>query len=381
MGSRRSHDKGARARTGPGRQRKGPEVFTSRADARAAGPAARSRPRKRAEEPRKHSEETRADASPPRPRGAGPERGQSRARAASGRPGTAQKAEGRAGPSRSGQDRTRSKKPADAPARDRQMPAPPALRPSAFARPRAGRASRGLWLYGRHAILAALANPQRSCHRLLGTADALARLGPQARRPGLEVVEVEREELERRFGPDAVHQGLALSVAPLPKADLERACAPEPGRNLVLVLDQITDPHNLGAILRSAAAFEARAVVVPERRSAELGGAAARAASGALDLVPVVEVTNLARALDQLAEFGYWRLGLDGQAEQTIDHAPEAENLALVLGAEGSGLRRLVAEHCDLSVSLPIAPAMESLNVSVAAGIALYALARRNAVQ
>jgi 23S rRNA (guanosine2251-2'-O)-methyltransferase len=237
--------------------------------------------------------------------------------------------------------------------------------------------ARGLWLYGRHAVEAALANPRRSCHRLLATPEGLAALGPAAGRSGLEVVAVERTEIDRRLGPGTVHQGLALSVAPLPRLDLRRAAAPEPGGNLVLVLDQVNDPHNLGAILRSAAAFAARAVVLPERRSAELGSVAAKAASGALDLVPVVEVTNLARALDQLAELGYWRLALDAGAEATIDEAPEVDHLALVLGAEGSGLRRLVREHCDLAARLPIAPGMDSLNVSVACGIALYALARQ----
>jgi len=245
------------------------------------------------------------------------------------------------------------------------------------ARPAPKAAARGLWLYGRHAVEAALANPRRSCHRLLATPEALAALGPGGGRPGLEVVGVERAELDRRLGPGAVHQGLALSVAPLPRLELRRAVAPEPGRNLVLVLDQVGDPHNVGAILRSAAAFEVRALILPERRSAELGGVAAKAASGALDLVPVVEVTNLARALDQLAELGYWRLALDTDAEATLDQAPEVDNLALVLGAEGGGLRRLVREHCDFAARLPIAPAMDSLNVSVACGIALYALARR----
>lgn len=237
--------------------------------------------------------------------------------------------------------------------------------------------ARGLWLYGRHAVEAALANPQRSCHRLLATAEAQARLGAGARRPGLEVLTVERAEIDRRLGADTAHQGLALSVAPLPKLDLRRACAPEPGRNLVLMLDQISDPHNVGAILRTAAAFAVRAVVMAERRAAPLGGAVAKAASGALDLVPVIEVVNLARALDDLAAMGYWRIALDGAAEQPIDAAPEARSLVLVLGAEGEGVRRLVREHCDFSVRLPIAPAMESLNVSVACGIALYALAAR----
>ena len=246
-----------------------------------------------------------------------------------------------------------------------------------MARPEAK--ARGLWLYGRHAVEAALANPRRSCHRLLATPEGLASLAPAARRPGLEVATVEREELDRRLGAGAVHQGLALSVAPLPKVDLRRACAPEAGSNRVLLLDQISDPHNVGAILRSAAAFEVRAVVLPERRSAELGGALAKAASGALDLVPVVEVTNLARALEELAALGYWRVALDGAAEAAIDQVPDVDNLALVLGAEGSGVRRLVREKCDLVARLPIAPAMASLNVSVACGIALYALERRRA--
>ncbi len=254
--------------------------------------------------------------------------------------------------------------------------------PAAATRSGARKASavHGLWLYGRHAVEAALANPRRSCHRLLATADSLAGLDAAARRPGLEVLTVEREELDRRLGLGAVHQGLALSAAPLPRLELKRAAAPEPGRNLVLVLDQVTDPHNVGAILRSAAAFDVRAVVLPARGSAELGGTVAKAASGALDLVPVVEVVNLARALDQLAELGYWRLALDAAAEATIDVAPEVDNLALVLGAEGSGLRRLVREHCDLACRLPIAAAMQSLNVSVACGIALYALGRRRSV-
>jgi 23S rRNA (guanosine2251-2'-O)-methyltransferase len=238
-------------------------------------------------------------------------------------------------------------------------------------------ATKGLWLYGRHAVEAALANPRRSCHRLLATAEALDRLGARAQRTGVEVAVVERPAIDRLVGAGAVHQGLALSVAPLPRLDLRQTCAPEPGRNLVLALDQINDPHNLGAILRSAAAFAVRAVVMPERRSAEQGGAVAKAASGALDTVPVVEVVNLARALDELAALGYWRVALDASAEATVDAVPEIDDLVLVLGAEGTGVRRLVTEHCDLAARLPIAPVMDSLNVSVAAGIALYALARR----
>jgi 23S rRNA (guanosine2251-2'-O)-methyltransferase len=256
------------------------------------------------------------------------------------------------------------------------MGKPPRSRGGASRRPADPAPAKGLWLYGRHAVGAALANPRRSCHRLLATAEARGRLaGPT--RPGLEVRVVERAEIDRLLGPGSVHQGVALSVAPLPGLDLERTCAPEPGRNLVLMLDQISDPHNVGAILRTAAAFDVRAVVMAERRAAPLGGTTAKAASGALDLVPVVEVVNLARALDALASQGYWRIALDGHAETSIDAAPAVDNLVLVLGAEGEGVRRLVREHCDFSARLPIAQAMESLNVSVACGIALYALAAR----
>jgi 23S rRNA (guanosine2251-2'-O)-methyltransferase len=334
--SRKSDRKGQHPGAAEPRRKKGPELFSSRAQARAAGPVA------------------------------GKPRSTGKAKPNPAAPGKSRPAGGKEdAPVEGRREREDARPGSPGVARRRATPA-------------ASKGARGLWLYGRHAIEAALANPQRSCHRLLATAEALERLGARAERPGLEVVVVEREELDRRFGPDAVHQGQALSVAPLPRLDLERACAPEAGSNLVLVLDQITDPHNLGAILRSAVAFGARAVIVPRRRSAELAGAAAKAASGALDLMPVVEVTNLARALDTLASLGYWRLGLDGEAPQSIDEAPDAQNIALVLGAEGSGLRRLVAEHCDLAVRLPVAPAMESLNVSVAAGIALYALARRH---
>ncbi|MCC2665826.1 MAG: rRNA ((2251)-2-O)-methyltransferase RlmB [Geminicoccaceae bacterium] len=182
---------------------------------------------------------------------------------------------------------TRARGPAK-PEKPRQRPArrprggspAPAKSPGAqSASAPSGGKRKGLWLYGRHAVAAALANPSRSCHRLLATAEGLAALGAAARRPGLEVAIVDREEIERRLGAGAVHQGVALSAAPLPRLELRRACAPEPGRNLVLLLDQVTDPHNVGAILRSAAAFEVRAVVLPARGSAELGGALAKAAS------------------------------------------------------------------------------------------------------
>jgi len=243
-------------------------------------------------------------------------------------------------------------------------------------------------LYGRHAVEAALKNPSRTCHRLLATGEALDRMDPAARRLAPEIQRIERPDLDDKLGEHVVHQGLALAVAPLSQVSLEKVCGAEPLANegdteaspaggaatTVLVLDRINDPQNLGAILRSAVAFGVRAVIVPHRQSAELGGAVAKAASGALDMIPIIEVTNLSRTLETLKELGYWRAGLDGRAPQTLDEAPKFEKLALVLGAEGSGIRRLVAEHCDLLLKLPISERMESLNVSVASGIALYAL-------
>lgn len=244
------------------------------------------------------------------------------------------------------------------------------------------------WLYGQHAVAAALANPRRPCLRLLATANALGRLGEAVRRPGLAVETAGPRELARVLPEGAVHQGLALEVGPLPPLGLAEAMATLPARALVLALDQVSDPRNLGAILRSAVALGAGAVVLPERRSADLGGACAKAASGALDLLPIVEVTNLARALVELKALGFWAVGLDAAAGTGLEAAPRYDRTVLVLGAEGEGLRRLVAETCDLLVRIPlagptsggppIAARVDSLNVAVAAGIALYVLARRD---
>ena len=266
--------------------------------------------------------------------------------------------------------------------------------PTQSSRPTAGGSGGRLWLYGRHAVEAALKNKRRTCHQLLVTEEALERLDQAARSRAPEIRRVDRVDLDTKLGEHIVHQGLALAVAPLPSLSLEKAVAgapagvdlapvaegdtepSQPDRATILVLDRVSDPQNLGAILRSAVAFGVRAVIVPHRQSAELGGATAKAASGALDMIPIVEVTNLSRALETLKELGYWRAGLDGRASQTLDEAPHFEKLALVLGAEGSGIRRLVAEHCDLLLKLPISEKMESLNVSVASGIALYALSK-----
>jgi 23S rRNA (guanosine2251-2'-O)-methyltransferase len=229
------------------------------------------------------------------------------------------------------------------------------------------------WLWGRHAVEAALANPRRTCLRLLATPPALDRLGARATRQGLVVESASPEAIERRIGADELHQGLALEVGPLPPLPLDEV-VPRQGPSLLLALDQLSDPRNVGAILRSAAAFAVDAVIVPERRSAELAGAAARAAAGGLDMVPIVEIANLAHTLAELKKQGYWAIGLDGSAGSGLDALPSFERAVLVLGSEGKGLRRLVAESCDALARIAIAPTVDSLNVAVAAGIALYAL-------
>ena len=234
-------------------------------------------------------------------------------------------------------------------------------------------------LYGRHAVSAALANARRDCRRLTATASALddlrRELGADMGRPGLAIVETEREELSRALPPGAVHQGLALECAALAGLPLETACATNRDRaQRVVVLDRVTDPQNVGAVLRAAAAFGAGALIVPDRHAPHESGALAKAASGALDIVPMVRVTNLARALAKLKKLGYWVVGLDRAAAAPIAGAVPDGPVALVLGAEGTGLRRLTREACDVTVHLPIADAVESLNVAAAAAVALYAL-------
>jgi 23S rRNA (guanosine2251-2'-O)-methyltransferase len=243
------------------------------------------------------------------------------------------------------------------------------------------------WLFGVHPVESALGNPRRRLHRLLHTAEAathhaalleMARARPQSA-PRLEPAD--RDTLARLLPPGAVHQGFALLAEPLPAVDLYEVCdgLAEAEQAALLVLDQVTDPHNVGAILRSAAAFGARAVICTERHAAAETGTLAKAASGALELVPLVSVTNLARALETIKEAGVWCVGLAAEADRAIADADLAAKTAIVLGAEGPGLRRLTREHCDLLVRLPTAGALAHLNVSNAAAVALYELARQHA--
>jgi 23S rRNA (guanosine2251-2'-O)-methyltransferase len=239
-----------------------------------------------------------------------------------------------------------------------------------------GRASQGQGrLWGRHAVEAALNNPERRHRKLWATREGIASLdGELPADFPLEYAEV--ADLGRLVARDAPHQGLVLECEPLEELHLGDVLDAQASRPLV-VLDQVTDPHNVGAILRSAAAFDAAALVTQDRHAPPESGVVAKSASGALETVPWVRVVNLARALEELAEAGYWRLGLAGEADALFGHALPAGPIALVLGAEGEGLRQNIAAHCDALAKLPISSNMESLNVSNAAAIALYAIATR----
>jgi 23S rRNA (guanosine2251-2'-O)-methyltransferase len=233
-------------------------------------------------------------------------------------------------------------------------------------------------VWGAHSVEAALLNPRRRLRRLLATEAGFERVASPASQRGVRVERVTEDEITRRLPRDAVHQGLLLECEALPQLSLHEAVLdPAAGARLVVVLDQVTDPHNLGAILRSAAAFGALSVVVQERHSPPLSGTVAKAASGALDRVAVVEVVNIARALAELKDAGFQVLGFDSDAAYDIGNLDLAGDTALVMGAEGDGLRRLVRETCDRLVRLPTAPRLPSLNVSNATAVALYEVTRQ----
>ncbi len=230
------------------------------------------------------------------------------------------------------------------------------------------------WLWGRHAVLAALANPDREASRALCLPQTVGDMeAAGAERPKI----CDRRELESHLPDGAVHQGFALLASPPPEVGLEDVLAEIEGdRTAILVLDQASDPRNVGAVLRSAAAFGAAAVVVQDRHSPESAGVMAKAASGALERTPLVRATNLARALELLRKEGFWTVGLDADADKTLAEANPGGRVALVLGSEGEGLRRLVREGCDLLARIPMTDAVESLNVSNAAAVVLYEISR-----
>jgi 23S rRNA (guanosine2251-2'-O)-methyltransferase len=225
-------------------------------------------------------------------------------------------------------------------------------------------------LWGRHAVAAALDNPRRSVVKAWATRDAAEFMQfPQE----VPVTLADVADLGRLVPGDAPHQGVVVEVEPLEEVWLDELFADAPDNAVLLVLDQVTDPHNVGAILRSAAAFGAIGIVTQDRHSPPESGALAKAASGALETMKWVRAVNLARALEDIAEAGFWRIGLTGDADLELRDALGPKRVALVLGAEGPGLRPNTREHCDALARLPITDAVDSLNVSNAAAVALYA--------
>lgn len=230
-----------------------------------------------------------------------------------------------------------------------------------------------LFVYGLHPAIAALANPRRVVKRILATPNALQRLVAAGAALPLTPEEVTPRHLDGLLGGEAVHQGVALEVLPLEPLAIEALA----DARLVVVLDQVTDPHNVGAVMRSALAFRVDALVTTGRHAPAETGVLAKSASGALDQLAVVEVPNLARALDALGSLGFTRIGLDSEAPETFETAMSGDKIALVLGAEGKGLRQLTRQTCDRLARLPTAGPLASLNVSNAAVLAFY-LARKH---
>jgi 23S rRNA (guanosine2251-2'-O)-methyltransferase len=234
------------------------------------------------------------------------------------------------------------------------------------------------WIWGRHAVEAALANPDRVGPFRLVAAPGMAReleAGALKTRRDVRVEPAEPHEIARLLPPGAVHQGVAMRAPPLEGVDLETLADPRAG--FIIMLDQVTDPQNVGAIFRSALAFGAKGIVLQDRNAPALAGALAKAAAGAIERLPCARVVNLSRALETLADLGWRAVGLDGGAEESLEQALDDRPTVLVMGSEGEGLRRLVAEHCDTLAKIPMPGGFESLNVSNAAAIALYEAARR----
>jgi 23S rRNA (guanosine2251-2'-O)-methyltransferase len=225
--------------------------------------------------------------------------------------------------------------------------------------------------WGKHAVYAALDNPNRIVRRIWGTREAL---GEIVLPPGVPVTFAEVTDMAKLVAKDSPHQGIVIEVEPLEDIWIgDLLTEGENDHRPLLILDQVTDPHNVGAILRSAVAFNALGIVTQDRHAPPETGVLARSASGALEMVPWVRVVNLARTLDEIGEAGFWRIGLKGDTDITLEGAISGMKSALVLGSEGEGMRQNTEAHCDVLARLPISDRIESLNVSNAAAIALYA--------
>ncbi len=244
----------------------------------------------------------------------------------------------------------------------------PAAHREAARFPRERRGSGAAVIYGFHAVLAALTARRRVFAAIHATPAAAQRLSDAIARAGLSPHLVTAEDLSRRLGDHAVHQGVALEAGPIEPIDISEIADTA---GVVLVLDQVTDPHNVGAILRTAAAFAVDALVTTTRHAPDVSGIVAKAASGGLEAVPIVEVVNLARALETLGDMGYLRIGLDSDGATDLRDIPATRPMALVLGAEDKGLRRLTRENCDVVARLDMPGTIKSLNVSNACAVAL----------
>ena len=261
--------------------------------------------------------------------------------------------------------------------KEKRGAAKPEARGNTWQRPPEDEDQGPLLIWGIHAVMAALANPDRRLVTLWATDNAALRLAEGIAKRQVQPEKVTPRDLDQRLGPDTVHQGALLEVEPLPERDMAKLAETILAKGPVLVLDQVTDPHNVGAILRSAAVFGSAGVVMTRRHSPPMGGALAKAASGALELVPVALVQNLARALSDLKAAGVVVVGLDSSATPLLDDALLGDALkgrpiALVLGAEGRGLRQLTAESCDQLCRIGSDGPIDSLNVSNAAAVALH---------
>jgi 23S rRNA (guanosine2251-2'-O)-methyltransferase len=232
------------------------------------------------------------------------------------------------------------------------------------------------WLYGTHAVTAALQNPQRVLKEVLSTGKLSPALQERVSERRVPFRLMDNAGLQKLLPMGSVHQGIAVKVEPLEWPSLEALAAAPQG--VLVVLDQVTDPHNVGAIIRSATAFGAAAVVVQSKNAPEESAILSKASSGAVEFLPYLTVVNISRTLEELKENGYWCIGLASEATDSLAQLPPYPKTALVLGAEGSGLRPLVAKHCDALVRLPTREAFPSLNVSNAAAVALYALAQKS---
>lgn len=231
-----------------------------------------------------------------------------------------------------------------------------------------------LILYGRHPVLAALNNPERRITKLVCTLETADELRPLAQNRGLTLNVTERREIDKMLPPDSVHQGMAAYCSELPAYNLEEICdmAATQDKCHLLILDQVTDPQNIGAIIRSCVAFNTLALIMQDKNSPAESGAMAKASAGMIEQLPLCRVTNLSRAIERLKEAGFWIIGMDGYAKTTISEMNKSGKTAIIMGSEGKGMRRLVEESCDAAVRLPISEKVESLNVSTAAAIVLY---------